>query len=348
VKGHGGLLSLLAFPFFLTLPIRPQPEIKLIAKFSVDQSEKILLLPGDMAVSEDEEIYFTDRKDSNIKVYSGGGKLLREFGTKGQGPNEFEEPYTIDIQRNKICFFDRGRLHYYVYDIRFSLLNHFFYPSDAAEFVLHNDQIISNDYFRDDKNKEYRGLFLGFDGKVKKLLFPILFDNSDFENRFYMSFAFLDTTSDGRIFFVHKKNLEVVELNSSGDRIKVFRQVPGFYKKPQLTEAYKDALRTPQNAHEAWENWYRSFTWVTGLAALKNGLVLTLANFNESKDRWEYWMQIYDLKGTHLSTTLLVEPGSRSPLFFLDSNHADLLYVAEATQEDNPEYAFYKYRVTIK
>jgi hypothetical protein len=343
-----GLALFLSFPLISTLITPLLPEIQLITQFNLDQSKQILLLPGDMAVSDDEDIYFTDRKDSNIKVYGKDGRLLRIFGTKGQGPNEFEEPFTIDVLKDKICFFDEARFRYYVYNTHFALLNQFFYPSDAAEFVLCKDQIISNDYYRDDKNREYRGLILGLDGKVKKVLFPILFDKSDFDNRFYLSFAFLDATEDGQFFFVLKKNLEVTMFNDSGDRIKSFRHVPEFYKKPHLTKAYTNALRIPQKAHEAWETWYRNFTWVVGLAALKNALALGLANFNYTTNKWQYWIQLYDENGNHMSTTMLMEPGSQSPLFFLDSNHADLLYIAEATQEDKPEYMFYKFRVGIK
>ena len=45
-----------------------------------------------LAVDEAGNIYTLDPKDIRIRVFDSGGKLLRAFGKKGQGPGEFQGP----------------------------------------------------------------------------------------------------------------------------------------------------------------------------------------------------------------------------------------------------------------
>ena len=44
-------------------------------------------------------IYVLDRKNFNIKVFDSSGRCLRTFGRQGQGPGEFEYPYTISLNQ---------------------------------------------------------------------------------------------------------------------------------------------------------------------------------------------------------------------------------------------------------
>lgn len=50
-----------------------------------------------LAVDENENIYAMDQGASKVKVYMPNGKHLRSFGSKGQGPGEFENPNMIFI-----------------------------------------------------------------------------------------------------------------------------------------------------------------------------------------------------------------------------------------------------------
>ena len=56
-----------------------------------------------LAVDENENIYAMDQGASKVKVYMPNGKHLRSFGSKGQGPGEFENP-------NKIFITNHGQL----------------------------------------------------------------------------------------------------------------------------------------------------------------------------------------------------------------------------------------------
>jgi len=320
-------------------------DIKLITQFYLDQTNEILGNPGDMAIDNDDNIFITDRAFSNIKIYGNQGKLIKIFGRKGEGPDEFGEPFTIDYSNGKFCFYDISRLYYYIYDREFHLLNSFFYLSDAAEFILSKNRIISNDYFRDKKGREYRGTILDFNGKVKKLLMPIKYGKRDLANRFYLSYAFLDVSNDGRIYYVRKKELKIILFDKEGKKLRSFGKSPKFYKRPQMTKSYQSALGSTSRISEAWRKWYYSFTWISGLSILKETLVIAISNFNKDLNKWQYWLQFYDLDGNILEQTKLKEPGSESTDFFMDSNNKDRIYILETTDEMEPKYKFYKYEI---
>ena len=114
-------------------------KIILVDQYKIDQSRRVLFLPGDMAVDKNENIYFTDRKDGNVKIYGRGGRLLRIFGKQGNGPNEFNEPFNIDVNSNIICIFDKGNFNYFIYNKNFELINKFFFFTDVSEFILSNN-----------------------------------------------------------------------------------------------------------------------------------------------------------------------------------------------------------------
>lgn len=54
----------------------------------------------DMRVDDEENIYILDTKPLCIKVFNKAGALVRKFGREGQGPGEWQSPFSFDIQPN--------------------------------------------------------------------------------------------------------------------------------------------------------------------------------------------------------------------------------------------------------
>lgn len=50
-------------------------------------------------VDDSGSIYVLDRMNYNIKVFDPSGRCLRTFGRQGQGPGEFEYPYSLSINK---------------------------------------------------------------------------------------------------------------------------------------------------------------------------------------------------------------------------------------------------------
>ncbi|HET8629594.1 MAG TPA: 6-bladed beta-propeller, partial [Thermomicrobiales bacterium] len=53
--------------------------------------------PRGIAVAPDGTLYITDTGNGRVVVYDRGGKFLREFGTKGPGPDQLNEPVGIAV-----------------------------------------------------------------------------------------------------------------------------------------------------------------------------------------------------------------------------------------------------------
>lgn len=327
-------------------------SITLINQFFLDQEKEYIAEPGDMAVDKNEIIFITDKKASNIKLFNQNGRLMKIFGRKGEGPNEFQRPFTIDCFKNKFCVYDSGRRFYFIYNYspqyEIRLENKFSFFTDATQFVIREKNIISNDFYLDKEN-EYRGVILDFKGKVKSKLIQIPYPRNDAKNRFFISKAFLDVSKSKEIYYVRKKNLKIYIFNKKGEKLKTFGVKPKFYTLPRMTDSYENALRTPTKSRKPFYNWYRSFTWVSGLAVMEDFLLITLSNFNHQFKKWEHWFQIYDLHGNLLKkATKIKNIGTSSQLFFLDSNHQDKIYILESFGEIELKYKFYKFKITKK
>ena len=91
-------------------------KVKLTSQFLLDQTKEPLGRPGDIEVHDNGNIFITDRAFGNIKIYNQYGSLVRIFGRKGAGPDEFVSPNHIEIDERNICVQDMGQLKYIIFD----------------------------------------------------------------------------------------------------------------------------------------------------------------------------------------------------------------------------------------
>ena len=64
-------------------------------------------------------IYVLDIKENHIKVFNSNGRLIRIIGRKGQGPGEFQRPFTVQITaQNEVVIWDVmvRKLHFFSLD----------------------------------------------------------------------------------------------------------------------------------------------------------------------------------------------------------------------------------------
>jgi len=95
-------------------------------------------------------IYILDSRDLKVKVFAPSGMYLRTFGTKGQGPGEFQSPVDMFIIREGVLsVFDFGnkRISYYsmdghhLEDIRLHELGGLFRPEAEDENSIYGNLI---------------------------------------------------------------------------------------------------------------------------------------------------------------------------------------------------------------
>lgn len=70
------------------------------------ETNYILAYIRSMQVDDEGNIYILDSKDLKVKVFNADGTYLRKFGTKGQGPGEFEGPLDLFIIDQTLSVFD--------------------------------------------------------------------------------------------------------------------------------------------------------------------------------------------------------------------------------------------------
>jgi hypothetical protein len=330
-------------------------SIKLIDKFYLEQKNDYIGSPQDIAVDEEENIFVSDPKLHNIKMYDKKGHLVMNIGQKGAGPGEFESPWTIDYGKGKLCVQDVGLKKYIILskdlNKEFKEIKRFFYLVDGHKFIIQDDKIISDDYFIDKNGQDFSGTILDFNGKVLKALMPIPFSKNDGWNRVTSSKSVVDVSEQGDIYFVKAREVKLYKFSRDGNLIKEFGQNPSYFRPCKITKDFEKAVFTQDpDRGSAWERWYSSFSWVSGIFVLDDFLGIVIRNFDQELKRWECHLQFYDLDGNLLEDGLnLKETGTSSNQgFFLDSNHKDMIYILEMIEKEEPVYRFYKYRVERK
>lgn len=337
------MILLLILPLFSKEKI----EINLIKQIYLDQEKEILEKPTDIAIDNQENIFITDYGAGDVKIYDKNGKLKKVFGRRGEGPGEFLRPFTIDFHQNKFCMVDTGRFHIYLYDNEFNKITDFFYIVGRAPLVLTDDSIVTGDYFKSEDGKEYVGIIFDFSGKIKELLIPIPWPKGDFWHRVGLE-GFVDIDKNKNIYYSLKREIKIYKFDNSGRRLKVFGKIPSYYKPPKLTKKFKEWLF--QRKKDSWEEWYYSYSWVSGFFVLKNFIGNIIRNYNKKSNKSNCWLQFYDLEGNLVEEGIrLREPSSSSRYFFVDSNHDDSFYILETILEDEEiNYKFYKYNMKVK
>lgn len=328
-------------------------RIELLSQFYLEQKSEFIAHARDIAVDEKENIYVVDGDSSNIKIYNKDGKLLKTFGRKGGGPGEFMYPFRVDVNDKWICVQDVHALKYIIFDRTFKEIKRIFYllsPNDT--FIISKDRIIANGYFVEKNGKEFIGIIIDFSGKVIKALIPFQYPRDDMWNRVTDSLSFLDISNNEEIYFVKEREVKVFKFNKSGELVRKFGENPSYFYQCKKTKDFDLIYKGNSQSEmmEADERWRRSFSWVSGIFALKDLVGVIITNFNNKLNKWEYFLRCYDCDGNLLENGKKIEGIGKSSyqhFFMIDSNHEDKIYILETLDDEKePKYRFSKYKVT--
>lgn len=324
--------------------------IRLIDHFYLEQGREFIGSPQDIAVDEAGNIFVTDPKFHNIKMYDKKGRLIKSIGRRGGGPGEFESPWTIYYHNGQLFIQDVGLKKYIILakDLNniFKEIKRFFYLVDGYKFIAQDNRIVSNDYYIDKDGQDFRGIILDFSGKVIKPLIPIPYSKNDGWNRITFSKSYVDVSKRGEIYLAKAREVKLFKFSGSGELIKEFGQNPPYFRACKLTKDFEKAVFTlDQDRINAWQKWYSSFSWVSGLFILDSFLGIVIRTYDESLKKWQAQLQFYDLDGNLIQDGLeLNETGTSSNEgFYLTSNHKDKIYILEMMGEEETLYKFYEY-----
>ncbi|MDH5467157.1 MAG: NHL repeat-containing protein [Candidatus Aminicenantes bacterium] len=79
-----------------------------------DDDNYLFYNPGNIAVDDQGNISILERGNCRIQKFDKNGKYLQTIGKKGQGPGEFERPYSLLLDKNNnIYVSDRRKIHFF-------------------------------------------------------------------------------------------------------------------------------------------------------------------------------------------------------------------------------------------
>ncbi|MGD2088843.1 MAG: 6-bladed beta-propeller [Candidatus Aminicenantes bacterium] len=98
-------------------PLKGQWDFKLEPVWKTDKAgEQLLAKPYHIMASEDQTIYLYDIKNLKYFIFSKEGKLIKSFGTKGEGPGEivlFRDAFLVN---DKLILVDINEIDYFTKD----------------------------------------------------------------------------------------------------------------------------------------------------------------------------------------------------------------------------------------
>lgn len=321
----------------------PGYQFKLIRSFNLEQKIERLGRIYNFAVDESENIFIPDSANSNIKVYNSVGKLIRIMGRKGAGPSEFIDPVRISINKDTVVIADVGALNYKILDRNFNEVNRFFFLLSGQPFVITDKVIISNEFWRENEKRQFRGVIIDFSGKNIKGLIEIK-RPFDIWEAVIDSYGYIDFSGAGDIFLVKSGNVLIYKFDKEGNFINTFGHQPPYFIPPKRSKDFENMVkwgRAPQG-REAGERWYRSSSWVSGLFTLEKTLGIAIRTFNQKESKWDCSLQLYDFNGNIIEDNLkLLELSSSSNTgFSICSDHKQRVYVFEERENYHPESEF--------
>lgn len=220
-------------------------------------------------------IYLLDILGATVSIYDKDGKLIYNFGKKGQGPGEFGNPVCLALSKNnRIHILDRSRKTVQTFDFKgnprdhqllgsVGILNSLSFDSRGSVYIQHR---LSKAALKDEKRlkPEVMGMsFLSkFDSKFEKVM-----DIDEWEDSFrrksrtgevlsmlYHDIFYYQITSDDCLYYGNSSRYEIYQMTPQGRVTRIVRKkakrIPAVEKDlvkiledyPDLKQA-KDSLR---------------------------------------------------------------------------------------------------------
>jgi len=104
--------------------IQEADSLKLIFKQSYGDSDDVML--GSLSfidVDHSGRVYIADQQENDIKVFNNEGEFVRTIGRSGDGPGEFRQISSMQIENNTLWIHDNNLKRISAYDIETGLFN---------------------------------------------------------------------------------------------------------------------------------------------------------------------------------------------------------------------------------
>jgi hypothetical protein len=299
---------------FLTNTILPGAEVRLIKKIPLSQDETFIFYAGPFSVTEDETFILADVKNGDFKLYDNTGNIIKIWGKRGPGPDEFGVPAFCDYQKSYFSFIDLKKRKIFVYktkeDKDFEKVKEILCPSLATDIKLKGDKVLVSGFIRNSKGNKFELYMKDLKNQTTSYLLPAKTKYGFKSKGKYKEIApigisgFCDFEGD-TIYFVWEGNLRIIRINLKTKEIDSFGEQTKNYIKPKATSSLTSAYNKLKK--ELIHKEKRKMSYVIGVFADKDVVGLIYSNFNKALSIWQMTLQLYSPNGELLKEIFLPE-----------------------------------------
>ncbi len=294
-------------------------------------------------VDDEGNIYVLDIKERHIKVFNSDGRLMRIIGRKGQGPGEFQRPYTVQITaQNDVVVWDVmiQRLHFFSLDGEYnksiSTANLFNPPvinSEGNIVSLVNIDVAENPKYELQK----------LDLELNPLAFYYSYQRPNFSrgglNPFRSNLQWAVTNNNEIVCGHPDEGYELKIFNQQG---KITRNIVKDYtpvKIPDETIKRATKQRLPPGSFYSIPKYYSAFRWII----VDEDSRIFVCTWERTKDKTGRYYDVFSPEGKFIAKIPLRHEMLMGRPIILKRNK---LYLVEADEEG---YQYVKrYKVTWK
>ena len=354
-------LVLFFFLFFILNYSIWSYDVKLIDSYELLQKDIILQGVSHIVVTEDEIVIVSDGRAGDLKFYDNRGNLIKTFGRRGYGPDEFINPKVFDYVDSKLIINDWGRQKVYIYertgpaDFQKSREMFGFFVDIKmmkSRLLISGSKVNPNGiwfnlFIQDPEGKDIKFLLTEEDmlgqppsrrpdiasNKMKELL--------QVGGRFYCDFL------GNYVYSIWQGDLSIIKTNVKSLEISRFGVKTDNYTTPKATESLAKTRRE-QNL----KNYYKELekmSMVRKIFVTGKFVGVIYMNYDEELSMWKPFLQLYSHEGKLLIERLLLGAFYIHYLmgFYYDKNK-NILYALSQTMDDEFDtfYKIYKYKIS--
>ena len=334
------------FPFAVYCPAI---DINCTGTIPIDQKDVILQRVMDFSVIDNEYFLFPDQKAGDIKIYDNKGNLVKVWGRRGPGPNEFLYPMYCDYQKPYFILMDYGKSKLMVFkkdrELDYKKLSESLIVALGYDFkFVHKEKILISGYKADSNGKEYGLYFFNPQTGKPTFILPAYEKYGYSSQREYKSNYITKIAPIGiggycdyskqNVYFAWMGNLKILKTDIATKKISYFGKQSGNYIRPRVTPRL---LKLYNERSRELKFEMQKFSYVTGIFTDDKFVALTYANFKRDVDGWQTIIQLYTHDGDFLVEKIL--PGAVNTTPWADPSFCyvkekNILYYLSRTMDE--------------
>jgi hypothetical protein len=335
-------------------------DVELVDVVKLSQQKDFIQLPTSFAVTEDHLYFILDKKAANIKIYKPSGKLVKTFGRKGIGPNEFQEPRYIDYHQGRLAIMDLGTRKVYIYsragknDLKKE--KDFLCISLGDDLCINGDRVMIAGYKTDQNDRPYSLYIRNYRNHKNEFLLPSEIKYGfgsvkEYQNEFRKNLkivpigiqSYFDWLGDD-VYLVWQGNLRIIKINVRTKKRSFFGKHTQNYTQPKASQKMINAYKRRDTRE--WLKERNKLCYVSDIFAAPEYIMVKYLRPGKGQgpQALRARLQFYTPEGTFINEVEL--PRKEYNLYYFKRDE-EILYALslETTEELQEIYSIYRYKI---